>query len=332
MASTETHPNPSPERAAVSAQAWCWPAFVAGAALVLDAFLPLRRGHALGVLWLDLAAIACLLWTLLGPRRAKLSDWATPVDGRVVSGFVLAILHVVRLHGAPEPVLWLRQITAAGVCFYALGARMRRDPDAPDSVWPAFALLTLVLSAWVFGRAVQGMSALAETCREVDLNWVSRFGLAKTLMLLTLLCCGRASEPGAPAWWRVSALAGAVACALCLVRDGAGLGVASLASLDEPFYFGTSIVAFMFLASLSRMAWLQSRERVEHAGRWRGATLMFPLIAGLLLFGGTTGGEGVRAITALAGAAVIAARLAPRAAVIRPAAPRVAEPPLAQAA
>ena len=166
----------------------------------------------------------------------------------------------------------------------------------------------------MLGRATQGASALVATCRQVDLHWVSRFGLAKTLMLLTCLCGGRASEHGAPAWWRVTALAGVVACALCVMLDGVGLGVASLASLDEPFYFGTSIVAFMLLASLSRMAWLQSRERPEHAGRWWGATLMFPLIAGLLLFGGTTGGEGVRAIAALAGAAVIAARVAPRAA------------------
>jgi hypothetical protein len=29
-------------------------------------------------------------------------------------------------------------------------------------------------------------------------------------------------------------------------------------------------------------------------------TLVFPLIAGLLLFGGTTGGEGIRALAALA--------------------------------
>jgi hypothetical protein len=61
-------------------------------------------------------------------------------------------------------------------------------------------------------------------------------------------------------------------------------------------------------------------------------TLLFPLIAGLLLFGGTTGGEGVRALAALAGAVVVAARDAPRAAARRSAARPAGEPPVARAA
>src|SRR5262249_42150560 len=91
-----------------------------------------------------------------------------------------------------------------------------------------------------------------------------------------------------------------------------------------PFYFGTSVVALLFLFGLARMAWGLARERAHEAGRWRAAAVAFPVIAALLLFGGTTGGEGLRALVALAGAAGIAARVAPRAAV---SAPPVAQEP-----
>jgi hypothetical protein len=312
---------------------WCWPALTIGAALLLDALWPLAPGAAvLNLLWLDLAALVTLAWALLGGRRARGSGWGTPVDGTIVSGLVLAMLHVVRLHGAAEPVLWLRQITAAGLCYYALGAGLRRDPRAPDAVWPAFAAVLLALSAYALGWATLGAAALRSASLRLDSNWLSRFGLVKTLMALTLLCAGRAIEPGARAVWRVTALTGAVACTLCLAVGGAGVGVASLANLDEPFYFATSIVVFLLLASLSRMAWQLVRERPEEAGRWWGATLMFPLVAGLQLFGGTTGGEGVRAITALAGAVVVAARMAPRVAARRPATSRAVDAPVARAA
>lgn len=334
MLSFETRPAIPLDRDAPIARAlWCWPALIAGVALVLDALWPLMPGGGgLRPLWLDLAALVCLASALLGPGRAKRKEWATPIDGPIVSGLVLAALHVVRLGGATEPVLWLRQVTAAGVCYYALAAQLKREPRAPDAMWPAFAVMLLALSVVALGRATQGVAALQAACREVDVHWASRFGLGKSLMLLTLLCIGRASEPGARALWRVTALTGTVASALCVTAYGAGLGVASLASLDEPFYFGTSIVAFMLLASLSRMAWRLTRERPEEAGRWRAATLMFPLVAGLLLFGGTTGGEGVRAVAALAGAVVIAARVAPRVAVRRLGPPRAAESPVARAA
>mgnify|MGYP001335228930 CR=1 FL=1 len=334
MLSFETRPAIPPDRdASVARGLGCWPALVVGVALVLDALWPLaRRGSALGLLWLDLAALTCAAWALLGPRRPQRNEWATPLDGRIVSGLVLAVLQVVRLGGAAEPVLWLRQITAAGLCYYVFAAKLKSEPRAADAVWPAFAVVLLALSVYALGRATQGVAALQAACRAVDLHWASRFGLAKTLMLLTLLCAGRASEPGARSLWRVTALTGAVACVLCVIVDGVGLGVSSLASLDEPFYFGTSIVAFMLLASLTRMAWRLSRERPEAAGRWRGATLMFSLMAGLLLFGGTTGGEGVRAVAALAGAVVIASRVAPRAAASRLGPPRAAEAPVARAA
>jgi len=310
---------------------WCWPALLPAAALVLDAACPIPAPRpGLGATWLDVAAVTCVAWAALGRHAARRDEWSTPVDGRVIAGLVLAALHVVRAAGAFEPVQWLRQITASGLCFYALGARLRHEPRAPDAVWPAFALATLALSGWVLALATQGAADLGYVLRLVDTRWVSHHGLLKALLLASLLCAGRAAEPGArPLWW-VTALIGAVACGVCAFAGGTGLGIDSLASLDEPFYFGTSVVAFLFLAGLTRMAWALVRDRAAEAARWRAAALAFPLVAALLLFGGTTGGEALRALAALAGAAVIAARAAPPAAASVP--ERVEEPPVQHAA
>ena len=332
----DPRPAVPPDRAApIGRGLWCWPVLAVSLTLVLDALWPLlpeAGGHSL--LWLDLAALGCLGFAALGARRARRRDWATPVDGCVLSGFVLAALHVVSQHGADEPVMWLRQIAATGLFYYALSARLRREPNAPDAVWPAFAMIVLALSAFALGSATGGVASLVRASQQVDAHWVSHFGLVKTLMLSSLLCVGRASEPGARALWRVTALIGVVVTALCTFVVGTGLGVASLASLNEPFYFCTSIIAFLLLANLARMAWQLAHDRPAEAGRWRAAAATFPVIAGLLMFGGTTGGEGVRAMLGLASVAVIAARLAPRGAAATPvpSRARAEEPPAARAA
>jgi len=328
---------PSDRGAPVVRGRWCWPALAVGAALVLDGIFPLLDGNGpLRLLWIDLAALGCLAWALAGARRPGERDWSTPLDGRIASGFVLAVLHVFSVRGAEEPVLWLRQIAAVGVCYYTLGARLRRDAHGPDAIWPVFAGVSLSLSAWVLVCLARGPDVLRAASQAVDASWASRFGLAKTLLLVTILCAGRASEVGQRVLWRAITALGVAACGVCLVVGGMGLGVSSLASLDEPFYFGTSVVAVLFLASLSRMSWELARDRPEEAGRWRAAAVAFPLVVLLLLFGGTTGGEGVRVITALGGAIVIAARIAPRAAAATPAtAPvraKAGEPPEARAA
>ncbi len=304
-------PSPPPlERSApFSRGLWCWPALLPAAALVLDATWPLPVG---GLLWLDLAALACLGWAALGPRRAPPRDWATPMDGRIAAGFVLALLHVIQVPANREPMVWVHQIAASGICFYALGARLRREALAPDAIWPAFAGIVLVLAAFTLASATQGLEAISLAAARVDRNWASHDGLAKTLLLATVLCIGRAMEPSARPLWRVTALVGAMAFVLQAVPNGVGLGVDSLASLDEPFYFGTSIIAILFLAGLARAAWLVGRERLDEAWRWRAATVAFALVTVLLLLGGTTGGEGVRVLTALAGSATIASGFAPR--------------------
>jgi len=291
---------------------WCWPALLPALALALDAAWPLPAPRpGLGVTWLDVAALVCVGWAALARGRARRHEWATPVDGRVLAGLLIAVLHVVRTAGALEPIVWLRQITASGLCFYALSARLRRDARAPDAIWPVFAFVVLALSAYVLGFATQGVGVLVQATRAVDARWASQFGLTRALLIGTVLCTGRASEPGARASWRVTALVGGLACAVCAWAGGAGLGTGSLQSLDEPFYFATTIVTFTFLAGLTRMAWALARDRATEAGRWRAAAVAFPSIAVLLVFGGTTGGEGLRVLAALAGAAVVATRAAP---------------------
>jgi hypothetical protein len=312
----DSHPAPFPDRAAPVARGRrCWPAYLPAAAVILDASWPLRPGSgALGPLWLDLAALACVAWAALGPHRARARDWSTPLDGRIAAGLVLALLHVIATGARGEPMHWFHQVAACGACTYALAARLRRDPLAPDALWPAFALVVVALATFSLAHTTQGTAALAQAASGVDRNWASHHGLVKALLLGSVLCAGRAMEHGAGPLWRVTALTGALVTVLHAATGGLGLGIASLAGLDEPFYFGTSIIAFLLLSGFARMAWQLARERPGEAGRWRAAALCFLLVVALLLFGGTSGGEGVRAITALAGAGAIAASLAPRAA------------------
>lgn len=324
MLSYDPPPALRPERAAPVARGlWCWPALLPAAALVLDATWPLPAG---GILWLDLAALACLGWAALGPRRAPLGDWATPMDGRIAAGFVLALLHVIRVPGESEPMTWVHQIAASGACYYGLAARLRREPLAPDAIWPAFAGIVLALAGFTLACATQGVAAIARAAVLVDAHWASQAGLAKALLITTVLCIGRALEPNARALWRVTALIGVVAFVLQALPSGVGLSIGALASLDEPFYFGTSIIAFLFLAGLARAAWVVARERPLESWRWRAAALAFAIVIALLLFGGTTGGEGVRVLTALAGAATIASGVAQRPTAAKARTPRASEP------
>lgn len=306
-----------PDRAApIGRGLFCWPAWLPAVALVLDATWPLRPAGEF--LWLDVAALLCVGWAAVGPNRARGKDWATPMDGRIAAGFVLALLHVLQVRADAEPSSWLHQIAATGACFYALAARLRREPRAPDAIWPAFAFVGFALAAFTLACATTGFDAVARASRLVDAHWASQAGLAKALLLSSVLCIGRACEPNARALWRVAALVGVVAFLIQALPGGLSLRIGHLANLDDPFYFATAIVAFLFLAGLARGAWQLARERPEEAWRWRSAAAMFALVIVLLLFGGTTGGEGVRTLTALAGAATIASVAAPRAAAATP--------------
>lgn len=310
---------------------WFWPVLLVSVTLLLDAFSPLMpSAGARGFLWIDIAAAIALAVAVAGSRSHDAGEWATPFDGRILAGFMLAILQVVAARGNEAPVLWLRQIAASGVCFYAIASRLRREPLAPDAVWPAFAVLVLGLSAATLGAVTQGTAAVAGLSLQIDERWVSQHGISKVLLLGTVLCIGRAAEPGARAMWRVTGIVGALATLVLWGVHGTGLSMASLTSLDEPFYFGNCIVSFLLLAGAARMAWGLSRERPEEAARWRATALTFVIVAIQLVFGGTTGGEGVRMISAVVAAGTIAAHLAPPRKSARPVA--TADAPVARAA
>ena len=166
--------------------AFCWPALFAAVCLVMDAIGPhAPESGRRGVLWMDVAAVCCLAWGALGARRGRGSDWKTPVDGSVIAGLVVAVLHLVSTGGRGEPVMWLRHLVTAGVCFYALSARLRREPHAPEMLWPAFALITLSLSAFTLWHITNGVASLESAASEVDVRWSSSHGLAKALILTT---------------------------------------------------------------------------------------------------------------------------------------------------
>src|SRR5262249_20964134 len=137
------------------------------------------------------------------------------------------------------------------------------------------------------GAATQGGASLRAATGIVDGRWGSAHGFARALLLLTLLCAGRAIERDARPLWRATAIAGLVAFLVCMFvsRTGLGLDVSLISSLDEPSLFGTSIVGFMMIARLTRHAWRLMRERPDEAGRWRAAAILFPLVAVFMLFG-----------------------------------------------
>lgn len=313
---------------------WCWPVLVSAVAVTLDSLVPLGGGSALAPLWLDVAAVAALVWALTGGRPGRRDDWRTPLDGRIVAGLIIAVLQLVHARGQGESAHWMHQIFSAGALYYSVSSRLRRESRVPDAIWPAFALLTLALSGITLLTLPYGAERLAEVSQRVDTHWASEHGLGKALVVGTVLCLGRALEPGARALWRTTAAVGAIACLAHGIVGGMGLGVASLAGLDDPFYFSTCVIASMLLSGLARMAWQLGRDRPEEAQRWRAAALTFPLTMALMLFGGTTGGEGTRLMLALSGAAVVATRFAPRAVRHAPMAPDAAEPaaPAARAA
>ena len=310
---------------------WFWPALLVSAALLLDAIAPLSpAGGPRAFLWLDLAAAIALLVASVGSRTRGVKAWATPFDGRALAGVVLAILHVVATPGDDTPVLWLRQIAAAGVCYYAIASCLRREPLAADAVWPAFAVIVIGLSLATLGALTLGTAAVVALSQAMDRAWVSELGVGKVLLLGTVLCIGRACEPRARALWRATAVVGALATCVQWGINGTGLAVASLTSLDEPFYFGNGVVSFLLLAGVARLSWSLARQRPAEAARWRAGAVAFVLVVILLVFGGTTGGEGVHVISALAGAGVVAASMAPKKLAAR--SPIASEPPVSRAA
>lgn len=280
-------------------------------AMLLDAWD--RPVPGASVLWLDLAAILTLGWSLLAPGAEwKLDSWLTPFDGRVFAALALAMLDVLHSPGEGSRAAWLHQMLAASVCYYALVARLRHQSRGPDLVWLPFGLAAFVLGVQAVISVNSGIAALARSADIADVAWAADFGVAKTLVFATLVCAGRASEREASPYWRVATLLGAVGCVLHGLAGGVPLETHALMRLGEPMYFSTMVVTMLVLIPLTRSAWLLRRERPEEAPRWAGLAIGLAAVASLGVLGEASGGEGVRVLAVLAGAAVVIGSDAPK--------------------
>ena len=321
------------------APALAWPrsaAVVAGivaCAMLLDAWD--RPVPGAGMLWLDLAAVLTLGWSLLSPGAEwRLESWLTPFDGRIVAGLVLALLDLLHSQGAAPQQAWLHQLMAGAICYYALVGRLRRKAQGPDALWLPFGMTAAVLGIVAILHVVTaGIGAVAVSADTTDVSWSAAHGVAKTLVFATLVAAGRACERDVSPLWRIATLLGAAGCILHGLAGGIPLETRALVRLDEPLYFSTMAVTMLMLIPLTRLAWLLRRERPAEAARWAGLAFGFTAVAFMGVLGEATGGEGIRVLLVMGAAAAIVGRDAPKPSSVTPfPSTEQAAPPMARAA
>ncbi len=305
------------DRLAAAPTSTTWPRFAAmmvclvASAVLLDAWD--RPVPGASMLWLDFMAIMTLGWCLLAPGAEwKLESWLTPFDGRVFAALALAMLDVLHSQGDSARTAWLHQMLAAAVCYYAFVGRLRHQASGPDLMWLPFGIVAFVLGVQAIFSMSSGIAVLARTSDIADAAWVADFGVAKTLVFATLVCAGRAAEPGALPYWRLATWTGAIGCVLHGLAGGIPMETHALMRLNEPMYFSTTSVTLLILIPLTRSAWLLRRERPEERSRWAGLALGFAAVAFMGVLGEATGGEGVRVLTVMGGAAVVVGTDAPK--------------------
>ncbi|MFN8587753.1 MAG: hypothetical protein U0704_08095 [Candidatus Eisenbacteria bacterium] len=258
------------------------------------------RPFGVHVAWIECAAVFVLAGACLVPgawREAKL--WRTPLDGRVLCALLLASLQLLPVPRGGEPAFTLRQAMACSAIYFGLVAQARAGRMDIERLWLAFALAATLASAHVLFAITGGVANLRAASDAADAAWGAHGGLFKSLLFTTLLVCGRALEPQAPRHWRVLAIAGGVATVVQGVVAGTGLHSSALAQLDDPLHFSGIVVLLLLVAELLRRAWALRRDQPELAFRWRGAGLASLTLAMIAVFGGVTGGEGLRALGTL---------------------------------
>ena len=241
------------ERAGLLARRVCWPALAVVLAGALDAWHPPSAAAGRWVLWLDVAALGCVAWALLTRPRLQAKDWRTPVDGRVLAAFTLSALQILAAPHAGPPVLWMRQILSCGVCYYALSARLRRDPGAPGracengarSLWRTAALVGAI--GCVLHGFAGGLGLEAHEMARLDEPLYFSTTAVTLLILISFarLAWGlrRERPEEAPRWIALAVGFGAVAVMAVLggTTGGEGLrvlafmgGAVVVAALDAP--------------------------------------------------------------------------------------------------
>lgn len=321
-------PEAEPHTHVVRTSFWCALAVVL--AVALDALGHEWSLFGVRVQWLEIAALGCLGGAAAMPgafrdRRA----WSTPLDGRVLGGLLLAAVQLVPVAGAAGPAFPLRQLLACVAVYYGMAAQVRRHPEAVERLWDVFALAGAIASLHALLAATGGLGALRESSAAADQGWGSHAGLFKSLLFLVVLFAGRATESRAARGWAVLSILGALALVLLGVAGGSGLGSAALARLDDPLHFSSIVVLMLVLSGLLQCAWSLRRTRSEQAARWRGAGAAVVSLGVIAVFGGATGGEGLRALGTLLAALLVAAPETPEiAAPERPAGPEPSGEPM----
>lgn len=303
---------------------WCATAVVL--AVALDALGHEWSLFGVRVQWLEVAALGCLGGAAAIPgvfrdRRA----WHTPLDGRVLGGMLVAAVQLVPVDGAQGPAFPLRQVLACAAIYYGMAAQARRHPEAVERLWDAFALAGVIASAHALLAVTSGLGALRESSAAADAGWGARSGLFKSLLFLTVLFVARAFESRAARGWSALSILGVIALGLLGAVGGSGLGSSALARLDDPLHFSSIVVLMLVLSGLVKCAWDLRRARPEQAARWRGAGAAVLALGVIAVFGGASGGEGLRALGTLLAALLVAAPETP--AIVRPERPDAPEPP-----
>lgn len=259
--------------------------------------------------WGALAAAALALGlAVLAARSRALTRayWSTPLDRPIAAGLILCALQCIDAGGSPGAWVWFGDLLSCAFGFYALLPLARRTAGACEAMWSVFAVAAVALGLHALWAASGGLARLGEWSARADAAWASEYGLGKTLVLATLMCAGRALEPGAPPLWRLSAVVGGIGTLLHASIGGLGLRAAPLGLLEHPLYFSVTVVSMLLLASLARRGWQLRRERPEESWRWGAAAAGFTGVAALAVFGGASGGEALRILATLAAVTTLA--------------------------
>ncbi len=307
--------------------------WAAAGTVVLDAWCRPLGALAPGVMWLDLAAFAALVFGVSWSDVVRGEDAGTPLDGLVLATVALGLVMAAGQRGRDGSAEWLAQALACGGLYFGLVRGLRRHPAAIESAWRALAAVAIVLGAHALVLAAVGMPVLQRSSLAVDAHWAGRHVLPKLLGFLAVALAGRAVQRRAAIGWRIAvvvAVAGTVPHAVL----GLGLSPSSLGKLDDPVFFSTLCVTLLVVAAAARHTWTLARVRPLEGRRWQFLSIALGVLGGIGALSETTGGEGVRALGVLAVAAAMAARAHPMAAeeAVAPAHEEAREETLAKAA
>lgn len=283
--------------------------------------------------WVEWAAIACVVPALFAPGRwYAVSRWRTPLDARVMCAMLLAATQLLPVPATADPAFTLRQALACAGVYFGLIAQARAGGVAVERLWQGFALGAALLAAGVLSTIVGGLGALRAASAATDAAWGASAGLFKASLLLALLVTGRALEPDSGRHWRVLGLLAGISTVLLGAAAGTGMSSRALARLDDPLHFSGTVVLLLLVVEFVRRAWVLRRERPGQAFRWRGAGLASLTLAATAVFGGVTGGEGLRVLGVLLGVLLVLAAESPDESVIGEPGGEAGEPPVLQRA